>query len=602
MPLIGIITLFLSSISNWWIMENKEVNSWLVFRRLLGYVKEFKLGLAAAILAMVGYAVIDTAFIYSIKPLMDEGLTGQSPEILTFMPIFVILIIAARGVVAFVSSYCMSWVGTHVVMKLQRQLFSHLIALPISFFDKTNTGDLLSKITYDANQVTAASTKALIKIFRDGATIIALVGLMFIQSWQLSLVFFLIAPIVGFAIRIVSKRFRKISKKLQDAMGSVTTASEQMLKGHKEVLMFGGQKLENKKFEQVSNSVRSQNMKMVSAQAISTPVVQSIASLALAFILFLATKPSIINDLTSGTFIVIISSMMALMKPVKVITEVVGDIQRGIAASVSLFNVLDTTSALDSGTKVIKRAKGDIELKNIVFTYPTAEKPALNNVSFKINAGETFALVGRSGSGKSTIANLLTRFYDIDSGVISVDGVNIQEYTLASLRDQVAIVSQNVHLFNDTIANNIAYASDGKFTREDIIKAAETANAMEFIEQFPNGLDTVIGENGALLSGGQRQRLAIARALLRDAPLLILDEATSALDSESERHIQAALDILQKNRTSIVIAHRLSTIEHADQILVIDNGRVVERGTHAELIEKKAIYHSLSKIQASGDL
>ncbi|HEY7864837.1 MAG TPA: ATP-binding cassette domain-containing protein, partial [Psychromonas sp.] len=239
---------------------------------------------------------------------------------------------------------------------------------------------------------------------------------------------------------------------------------------------------------------------------------------------------------------------------------------------------------------------------NIVFTYPTAEKPALNNVSFKINAGETFALVGRSGSGKSTIANLLTRFYDIDSGVISVDGVNIQEYTLASLRDQVAIVSQNVHLFNDTIANNIAYASDGKFTREDIIKAAETANAMEFIEQFPNGLDTVIGENGALLSGGQRQRLAIARALLRDAPLLILDEATSALDSESERHIQAALDILQKNRTSIVIAHRLSTIEHADQILVIDNGRVVERGTHAELIEKKAIYHSLSKIQASGDL
>jgi subfamily B ATP-binding cassette protein MsbA len=583
-------------------MENKEVNSWLVFKRLLGYVKEFKLGLVAAIIAMIGYAVVDTAFIYSIKPLMDKGLTGQSPDILTFMPLFVILIIAARGVVAFVSSYCMSWVGTHVVMKLQRELFNHLIALPISFFDKTNTGDLLSKITYDANQVTSASTKALIKIFRDGATIIALVGLMFIQSWQLSLVFFLIAPIVGIAISVVSKRFRKISKNLQDAMGSVTTASEQMLKGHKEVLMFGGQQLENKKFDQVSNSVRSQNMKMASAQAISTPIVQTLASFALAFILFLATKPSIINDLTPGTFIVIISSMMALMKPLKVITEVVSDIQRGIAASVSLFKVLDTTSAVDSGTKVIKRAKGDIELKNIVFSYPTTEKPALNNVSFKVNAGETFALVGRSGSGKSTIANLLTRFYDIDSGMISIDGVNIQEYTLASLRDQVAIVSQSVHLFNDTIANNIAYASDGKFTREDIIQAAETANAMEFIEQFPNGLDTVIGENGALLSGGQRQRLAIARALLRDAPLLILDEATSALDSESERHIQAALDILQKDRTSIVIAHRLSTIEHADQILVIDEGRVVERGTHAQLIEKKAIYHSLSKIQASGNL
>ena len=583
-------------------MDNNEVTSWLIFKRLLGYVKEFKLGLSAAIIAMIGYAVVDASFIYSIKPLMDKGLTGQDPDILTFMPIFVILIVGARGVVAFVSSYCMSWVGTHVVMKLQRQLFNHLIALPISFFDKTNTGDLLSKITYDANQVRAAATTALIKIFRDGATIIALVGLMFVQSWQLSLVFFLIAPIVAIAIRVVSKRFRKISKNLQNAMGSVTTSSEQMLKGHKEVLMFGGQKVENEKFNQVSNSVRSQNMKMASAQAISTPVVQTLASFALAFILFLATKPSIINELSPGTFIVIISSMMALMKPLKAVTEVTSNIQRGIAASVSLFNVLDTTAAVDSGSKVIERAKGDITLNNIVFTYPNAEKPALNKVSFSVQAGETFALVGRSGSGKSTIANLLTRFYDIDSGEITVDGVNIQEYTLASLRDQVAIVSQSVHLFNDTIANNIAYASDGKFTRKDIIKAAETANAMAFINHFPQGLDTLIGENGALLSGGQRQRLAIARALLRDAPILILDEATSALDSESERHIQAALDILQKNRTSIVIAHRLSTIEHADQILVIDEGRVVERGTHAELIEKKEIYHTLSKIQASGDL
>ncbi|MGB5447200.1 MAG: lipid A ABC transporter ATP-binding protein/permease MsbA [Psychromonas sp.] len=583
-------------------MENKEVDTWQVFKRLLGYVKDFKLGLFAAIIAMIGYAVIDAGFIYSIKPLMDEGLTGQDPDVLKFMPIFVILIVAARGVVAFVSSYCMSWVGTNVVMKLQRQLFNHLIALPISFFDKTNTGDLLSKITYDANQVTEASTSALIKIFRDGATIVALVGLMFVQSWQLSLVFFLIAPIVAVAIRVVSKRFRKISKNLQNAMGSVTTASEQMLKGHKEVLMFGGQSVENKKFNQISNSVRSQNMKMASAQAISSPVVQSLASFALAFVLFLATKPAIIDDLSPGTFIVIISSMMALMKPLKAVTDVTSQIQRGISASVSLFDVLDTTAAVDSGTKEIERAKGDIELNHVVFTYPTAEKPALNDVSFKVKAGETFALVGRSGSGKSTIANLLTRFYDIDSGAITIDGVNIHEYTLASLRAQVAIVSQSVHLFNDTIANNIAYASDGKFTREDIIKAAETANAMEFIKRFPQGLDTIIGENGTLLSGGQRQRLAIARALLRDAPILILDEATSALDSESERHIQAALDILQKNRTSIVIAHRLSTIEHADQILVIDEGRVVERGTHAELIEKKEIYHTLSKIQASGDL
>lgn len=583
-------------------MKHDEVDSWKVFKRLLTYVKDFKLGLVVAVIAMTGYAAVDAAFIYSIKPLMDEGLTGHSPEILEFMPIFVIFIIAIRGVVAFVSSYCMSWVGTHVVMKLQRELFNHLIALPISYFDKTNTGDLLSKITYDATQVTTASTTALIKIFRDGATIVALVTLMFIQSWQLSLVFFLIAPFVGIAIGLVSRRFRKISKNLQDAMGSVTTASEQMLKGHKEVLMFGGQTVESERFKQVSNSVRSQNMKMASAQAISTPIVQTIASFGLALILFLATRPEIVTDLTPGTFIVIISSMMALMKPLKVVTEVTSDIQRGISASVSIFSVLDSSAAADNGTKVIKRAKGDIELKDVVFTYPTAEKTALNKVSFSIKAGQTYALVGRSGSGKSTIASLLTRFYDVNSGEIKLDGIAIPNYTLASLREQVAVVSQNVHLFNDTIANNIAYARTDKFSREDIIKAAETAHAMEFINGFPNGLDTIVGEDGALLSGGQRQRLAIARALLRDAPILILDEATSALDTESERHIQSALDELQKNRTSIVIAHRLSTIEHADKILVIDNGAVVESGTHAELLAKKSIYHTLNKLQVSGDL
>lgn len=583
-------------------MENNENNNWLIFKRLACYVKEFKLGLAGAIIGMMGYAAVDATFMYSIKPLLDEGLTGKNPEFLTFMPIFVILIVAARGVAAFLSSYCMAWVGNNVVMKLQRQLFNHLMILPISFFDKTNTGDLLSKITYDANQVSSAASNALVKVFREGATVIAMVVIMFTQSWQLSLVFFLIAPIVAIAINVVSKRFRKISKNLQNAMGSITTSSEQMLKGHKEVLMFGGLKVESKKFDIVSNSVRSQQMKMVSASAISVPVIQSIASLALALVLYLATFPQIMDDLTPGTFALIISSMMALMKPLKSITQVNNVIQRGITASESLFNIMDLEPAKDQGTVNIQRVKGDIELSDVVFTYPTAEKPALNKVSFKVTEGQTIALVGRSGSGKSTIANLLTRFYDINSGEIIVDNENIENYTLASLRNQVAIVSQNVHLFNDTIANNIGYASEGRYSREDIIKAAKTAHAMEFINRFPDGLDTIIGENGTMLSGGQRQRLAIARALLRDAPILILDEATSALDTESERHIQAALDELQKNRTSIVIAHRLSTIEHADQILVIDQGKVVESGTHTELLEKKSVYHSLSKMQSAGEL
>ncbi len=355
-------------------MKNNENDSWLIFKRLASYVKEFKLGLGGAIIGMLGYAAVDATFVYSIKPLMDKGLTGNDPGVLTFMPFFVILIVAARGLAAFLSSYCMAWVGNHVVMKLQRQLFNHLMALPISFFDKTNTGDLLSKITYDASQVSNAASNALIKIFREGATVVALVVMMFFQSWQLSLVFFIVAPVVGIAISVVSKRFRKIGKNLQNAMGSVTTSSEQMLKGHKEVLMFGGQEVESKRFAAVSNAVRSQNMKMTSASAISVPAIQSLASLALALVLYLATFPEIMDTLTPGTFTVIITSMMMLMKPIKSVTQVNNEIQRGIAASQSLFNILDITPAKDQGRYEAQRAKGDIELKEVVFSYPAAEK------------------------------------------------------------------------------------------------------------------------------------------------------------------------------------------------------------------------------------
>jgi len=583
-------------------MKNNKENAWSILKRLVSYIKDFKLALVGAIIGMIGYAAVDMALIWSLQPLIDDGFTGKDPSILEMMPYFVVIVMGLRGVAAFMSSYCMAWVGNNVVMKLQRQLFAQLMLLPVSFFDRTNTGELLSKITYDATQVSNAASNALVKVFREGATAIGLIALMFYQSWQLSLVFFVVGPIVGLAINIVSKRFRKISKNIQNAMGTVTTSSEQMLKGHKEVLMFGGQKVENKKFEKVSNTVRTQKMKMASANAISVPVIQSLSSFALAFVLYLATFPQIMDTLSSGTFVVIISSMMALMKPIKSVTQINNEIQKGISASTSLFEMLDMNVAKDEGTYEVERVNGDISIKNVVFTYPKGDKPALNNVSFDIKSGQSIALVGRSGSGKSTIANLLTRFYDIDSGEISLDGKNIEEYRLTSLRDQVAIVSQNVHLFNDTIANNIAYASEDKFTEEDIVKAATTAHAMEFINNFPEGLNTIIGENGAMLSGGQRQRLAIARALLRDAPVLILDEATSALDTESERHIQAALDELQKDRTSIVIAHRLSTIEHADQILVVDHGEVVERGTHQELLAQGKIYHSLSQMQSSGEL
>ncbi|MDO6524714.1 lipid A ABC transporter ATP-binding protein/permease MsbA [Motilimonas sp. 1_MG-2023] len=580
-------------------MTQSTTSSFVTFKRLLEYVKDKKLGILGGVIGMLGYAAVDATFLYSLKPLLDEGLTGKNPDVLTFMPIFVLVIITARGLAAFMSSYCMAWVGNHVVMKLQRAVFNHLMQMPVAFFDKNSTGDLLSKITYDCNQVANAASNSLVSIFREGAMVVALLAMMFYQSWQLSLIFFVVGPVVGFVINKVSKRFRGLGHQIQAAMGSVTTSSEQMLKGHKEVLMFGGQSLEQEKFANVSNKVRRQNMKMISAQAISVPVIQFLASIALAFVLYLATFPQVMDTLTPGTFTLIISSMFALMKPIKSITQVNNEIQKGLAACDSLFAILDSELEKDTGKKPIARVKGQIAFDKVTFRYQGKEKPALDNISFTVEAGKSIALVGRSGSGKSTIASIITRFYDGIEGDVSIDGQSIYDFPLDNLRSQMAYVSQKVHLFDDTIANNIAYATGDNYSREQIIAAATTAHAMEFIEQFPDGLDTLVGEDGVMLSGGQRQRIAIARALLRDAPILILDEATSALDTESERHIQSALEALQKDRTSIVIAHRLSTIENADQILVIDQGRIIEQGTHQFLSEHDGVYASLVKMQTA---
>jgi subfamily B ATP-binding cassette protein MsbA len=445
--------------------------------------------------------------------------------------------------------------------------------------------------------VAAATSKALVSIVREGASIVGLLVLMFWNSWQLSLVLILVAPVVAWAISFVSKRFRRISKNMQTMMGRVTTSAEQMLKGHKVVLSYGGQDVEKERFDKVSNQMRQQTMKLVTTQAAANPVIQMIASCALVAVLYLASIDVVKNELTPGTFTVIFSAMFALMRPLKALTNVTSEFQRGMAASQTLFGLMDMDTEPEKGSFELENARGDVKVTDVVFTYQGQEKPALNGISFAIPSGKTVALVGRSGSGKSTIANLFTRFYDVDSGVIELDGYNIQEYKLRNLRHHFALVSQSVHLFNDTVANNIAYAATEEFSREQIIQAAKQAYAYDFIEGLENGFDTIIGENGASLSGGQRQRLAIARALLRDSPVLILDEATSALDTESERAIQAALDELQKDKTVLVIAHRLSTIEKADEILVIDEGKVIERGPHAQLIEKGEAYAQLHKIQ-----
>lgn len=575
----------------------RDETTYQTFKKLWPLISRYKKGLVVAVVALVINATTDTYLVSLLKPLLDEGFGNAESNFLRTLPFLILGLILLRGVTSFVSTYCLSWVSGNVVMQMRRKMFNHFMQMPVSFFDQQSTGALLSRITYDSQEVASATSKALVSLVREGAYIIGLLVLMFWNSWELSLVLLVIGPVVAWAIGFVSKRFRAISKNIQNMMGGVSSSAEQMLKGHKVVLSYGGQEVESKRFDKVSNKIRQHSMKMVTAQAIANPAVQLIASLALFVILFLASFESIKADLTPGTFSVIFSAMFAMMRPLKSLTSVTSDFQKGMAATQTLYGLMEMEGEKDTGTFETDKVKGNVEVKNVTFTYPTKEAPALRNISFDLPEGKTIALVGRSGSGKSTIANLFTRFYDVDSGEIFVDGHEIRDFTLSNLRSHFALVSQNVHLFNDTVANNIAYAATDKYSREQIEHAAKLAYAHEFIEKMPQGYDTVIGENGVNLSGGQRQRLAIARALLRDAPILILDEATSALDTESERAIQAALDELQKNKTAIVIAHRLSTIESADQILVVDEGEIVERGTHSELLALNGAYAQLHKIQ-----
>ena len=581
-------------------MQEQDLSTAQTFKRLWPTIAPFKWGLVAAGVALVLNAAADSTLIYMLKPLLDDGFGKADHSFLKLMAVLVVLFIMLRGITSFIANYCLAWVSGKVVMILRRRLFKHLMFMPVSFFDQNSTGRLLSRVTYDTEQVAQTSSSSLTTIVREGTYLLSLFGVMLVTSWQLSVVLFVIGPIIALLIRLVSKRFRTLSKNLQNSMGTLTATTEQMLKGHKVVLSFGGQKIEEERFNQVSNDMRRQGMRLAVANGIADPVVQIIASLALAAVLYLATFPAIMSqNLTAGSFTVVFSSMLAMMRPLKSLTNVNAQFQRGMAACQTLFEILDLETEKDNGTVAPERVKGNVEFKDVSFTYEGKEEPALSHISFKIPQGKTVALVGRSGSGKSTVASLLTRFYDIKQGEILLDGINIQDYKLTNLREQCSVVSQQVHLFNDTIANNIAYAAGDKYTREQIEAAAKAAHVMEFAEQLENGLDTLVGENGANLSGGQRQRLAIARALLRNSPVLILDEATSALDTESERAIQSALEEVQKDRTVLVIAHRLSTIENADEILVIEHGEIRERGTHQALLAQNGAYKQLHSMQFS---
>ena len=579
-------------------MQEKDLSTLATFKRLFPIIKQYKSGIIVGAIALVLNALVDSGLIYLLKPLLDEGFGQADHGFLKLMSVLVVAFILVRGITNYVAGYCLAWSSGNVVMTLRRTIFQHLIYMPVSYFDKNPIGRSLSRVTYDTEMVANSSSHALVTIVREGAYLISLFVVMIYTSWQLSMVLFMLAPVIGVLIGIVSKRFRQLSRNIQSSMGELTVTTEQMLKGHKEVLSFGGQEIEKVRFDRVSNDMRRKGMKIVSADGISDGLVQLIASFALSIILYLSTVEGLhIEDLTAGSFTVVFSSMMAMLRPLKSLTNVNSQFQRGMAACQTLFEFLDLKTENDNGTVEVERAKGNITFNHVSFGYEGKDGLALNDISFSLPQGKTIALVGRSGSGKSTIANLLTRFYDIEQGEITLDGINIQDYRLANLRAQCSIVSQQVHLFNDTIANNIAYAATDKYSREDIINAAKAAHAVEFIEKLDDGLDTVIGENGASLSGGQRQRLAIARALLRNSPILVLDEATSALDTESERAIQSALAALQKDKTVLVIAHRLSTIENADEILVVDQGKIIERGTHQALLAQNGAYSQLYSLQ-----
>ncbi|MBZ9610655.1 lipid A export permease/ATP-binding protein MsbA [Rheinheimera maricola] len=578
-------------------MAKPTPHSSAVARRLLSYVKPFRLGFVAAALGMLGYALIDVYFISKLPGFIDEGINAKNTDYLRYAPFFVIAIFILRGMCNFLASYCLNWVGTHVVQALRQQLFEHYMKLPVSYHDQHSTGELISKVTYNTEQIKQTTSKALAVLVREGAFVTGLVVMMFYHSWQLSAVFLLIAPVIAVVVRQVSKRFRLLSKNIQTAMGDVTSSSEQMLNGHKVILSFGGQKIESERFASINNITRRQDVKMEATRAISVSTIQIIASFALAFVVYMASFPEMLDSLSAGVFTTIVASMMMLLRPLKQLTTVNSEFQRGLAAAKSVFEVLDHPVEKDTGAVVLDKVRGDIRFEKVNFTYPGHDKQVLFDISFNAPVGSTIALVGRSGSGKTTISSLIPRFYELNSGNIFIDEHNIHDCTLASLRSQLALVSQHVSLFNDSIANNITYGCTKPVSAERLLAAAEKAHVIEFASQLKDGLNTVIGENGVSLSGGQRQRIAIARALLREAPLLILDEATSALDTESERKIQAALNELLKGRTSIVIAHRLSTIENADSIIVMDQGRIVEQGDHATLLAQDGAYAQLYKLQ-----
>jgi subfamily B ATP-binding cassette protein MsbA len=578
------------------VTEISEANSVEIYRRLLSYAWPYKGMFLLGILGMLGLAVSTGSFVALMKPIIDGGFVDKDPTIIQLVPIGVICLFAFRGLSSFTAEYCINWLGRKVIFDVRNALFSHLMCLSSGFYDMNASGTLIAKLIFDVEQLARAATNAVLVIARDGFTVIVLMLWMAYINWKLTLVLVLLVPPAILVVRIMSQRLRKASRRIQESVGGISQVAQEAIEGQRIVKAFGAQQLEIESFTKVNTSNRRQFMRRVAVSAIGVGIMVLVAAIAIAAVLFVAIKS---GQATAGEFISYTLAMMWMMHPIKRVAQINETIQAGIAAAHSAFSLLDEPPEPDLGRTELQDVQGRVEYKDVTFRYPASERPALVNVSFSIEPGETLALVGASGSGKTTVANLLPRFYSVTEGAILIDGVNSNELKLDDLRSHIAIVGQETLLFDDTIRNNIVYGRFDGNNDEAVIEAAAAAHVMEFVDKLPHGLDTAVGEKGLRLSGGQRQRIAIARALYKNAPILVLDEATSALDSESERHVQAAMQTLMKNRTTLVIAHRLATIENADRIVVLAHGGVIEQGTHQELIGARGVYANIHQMQFS---
>ena len=580
--------------------DKKMMSGLQLYRRLLTYAWKYRTALIVALLFMPIASAGELGIAYITKLMVDEGIVLKNPQIMVIAPVGMVLVVLIRGLAAFVSQWSLNWVGRRVIFDIRNQLFKKMVRLPTSYYDMHPSSSLISKLIYDVEQLAQAATSVIFSALKDGLTVVYLFAYLGFMSWKITLIFLIAFPLVANVVQKMSHKLRTTSKNIQDSVGGIVKQTQEASAAHKIIKIFGAQDYETERFASANNFNRQQAMKQITVTILGTPIVETLASLAVAGVIYTALHEVQQGHMTAGDFISYLSAMLLLLAPTKRLTGTNQAIQRGLAASQSAFSVLDEHAEPDSGTMTLERVDGKIEYRHVSFAYQSSTTPVLSDVNFTIEPGMMVALVGASGSGKSTIASLLPRFYQLEQGGIFIDGQNINDLTLENLRQHIALISQETILFDDTIANNICYGRAENNEEADwdrLTEAAIAAHVLEFTDKLPDKLDTMVGEKGLRLSGGQRQRIAIARAIYKNASILVMDEATSALDTESERHVQAAMEKLMKDRSTLVIAHRLSTIERADRIIVMDGGRIAEIGTHDELLKREGIYARLQQLQ-----